>query len=256
MKIQVVGARGMLGSKVLEAVKAAGHEPIGNFHDDITLCAVLAPAVINCAGVVKQRTEFPDSYFVMVNGYGPQRLAEACDRVSSRLIQVSTDCVFSGPGQHDESATPDGHGIYAVSKMAGEVRRGPHLTVRTSFVGFGRHGLIHDLFNWRGQTISASMHARWTGHTVPLIAALLVHLAAERPDVAGLLHVPAPWVARPHLVHRLSAHYGLGIQVDVTEESAEDRRLSSQRWEALSLPELPSFAEQLDQMPIPEGFAA
>lgn len=255
MKIQVVGARGMLGSKVLEAVKAAGHEPIGNFYGDITTCAVLAPVVINCAGVIKQRTEFPDSYFVMVNGYGPQRLAETCDRVGSRLLQVSTDCVFSGPGPHDELDTPDGHGIYAVSKLAGEVTRGRHLTVRTSFVGFGRHGLIRDLFNKRGQTISASMHARWTGHTTALIAPLLVRLAAERSDVTGLLHVPAPWVARPHLVHRLSVHYGLGIQVDVTDEPAEDRRLVSRRWETLGLPELPPFAEQLDLMPVPEGFA-
>ncbi len=253
MKIQVVGARGMLGSAVMQAVKDAGHEPIGNFYGDILLCAVLGRVVINCAGIVKQRTEMPDSYFVQVNGYGPQRLAEACDRIGSRLIQVSTDCVFAGPGPHDESDVPDGRGIYAVSKLAGEVTRAPHLTVRTSFVGFGHRGLLHDLFARRGQTIEVPQQMIWTGHTVPQIAAVLVHLAVERPDIAGLLHVPAFPRSRPDLVRQLSAFYGLDITIDPVEGPADDRRLISKRWEPLALPELPPFAEQLAQMPIPEG---
>lgn len=257
MKIQVIGARGMLGSVVAAAVREAGHEPITQHPGDILTCAVLGQVVINCAGVVKQRTELPDSYFIQVNSYGPQRLAEACDRIGSRLIHVSTDCVFgASEGPHDESDTPDGRGIYAVSKLAGEVARAPHLTVRTSFVGFGRRGLIADLFAQRGQPVSTSMFARWTGHTVPVIAWLLVHLATDRPDVTGLLHVPAPWMARPHLVHQLSRHYGLGIQVEVNEAPAEDRRLCSHRWDELELPALPSFAMQLEAMPVPEGWHA
>jgi len=253
MKIQVIGARGMLGSAVMQAVHDAGHEPIGAFYGDINTCAVLGAVVINCAGVVKQRTELPDSYFVMVNSYGPQRLAEACDGIGSRLIQISTDCVFAGPGPHSESDAPDGRGIYAVSKLAGEVTRTPHLTIRTSFVGFGKRGLIHDLFEKRGQTLSAPARMEWTGHTAPQIAALLVHLAANRPDVTGLLHVPARPISRADLVRRLSAAFSLNITVELVEGPADDRRLISKRWEALALPKLPPFAEQLGQMPIPEG---
>ncbi len=65
------------------------------------LVAEGAAVVINCAGLVKQR-EAPDSEFMRVNAYGPHRLAEVCDRASARLIHISTDCVFRGPGPHGE----------------------------------------------------------------------------------------------------------------------------------------------------------
>lgn len=251
MKLQVIGARGMLGSAVLQAAGAAKLDVVAHFYGDITTCAVLGDVVINCAGLVKQRQAL-DSEFIMVNSFGPQRLAELCDGAGARLIQVSTDCVFAGPGPHDESSVPDGRGIYAVSKLAGEVTRAPHLTIRTSFVGWGERGLLRDLAAQRGQTVQASAHARWTGHTAPAIAQLLVDLAA-RPDITGLLHVPAPWVARPNLIYQLTVHYGININLQVTEDPAEDRRLSSARWDALGLNHLPPFYRQLADMPAPEG---
>lgn len=252
MKIQIIGAGGMLGSAVMSAVIEAGHEPVGSFYGDITSCAVLGPVMINCAGIVKQRAAQP-SEFVMVNGYGPQRLAEACDGIGARLIQVSTDCVFAGECRygHGEPDAPDGRGIYAVSKLAGEVTRAPHLTLRTSFVGFGKRGLVadlEDLVNQHHQTVRATHKALWTGHTVPTIAKLLVHLATERPDVTGLLHIPARAQTRPALIQAISDRYGLGITVETTDDPAEDRRLVSERWVTLGLPNLPPFNKQLAEM--------
>lgn len=246
MKIQVIGARGMLGQQVVLAAQAAGH-PVHASVTDINGCPVIGDVVINCAGVVKQRTEFPDSYFVLVNGYGPQRLAEAAGNVGARLIQVSTDCVFAGPGPHGESDTPTPADIYARSKLAGEVTRAPHLTIRTSFVGIGRRGLIAGLMNLRGQTVQASVNKLWTGHTAPTIARLLVQLA-ERPDVTGLLHVPGRAWTRCALVNAIDAHFDLGLTVEPEPEPHEDRRLISERWLTLGLPELPLFQQQLQEL--------
>jgi dTDP-4-dehydrorhamnose reductase len=241
MKLQVVGASGMLGRVVLSAAQAAGHEPIGSFYGDITTCAVLGQVVINCAGIVKQRVAL-DSEFVMVNGFGPQRLAEACDGIGSRLIQVSTDCVFAGPGPHSESDTPDAQGIYAVSKLAGEVTRAPHLTIRTSFVGFGKRGLIHDL-SQPGQVLAGNK-LMWSGHTVPTIARLLVELAS-RPDITGLLHVPGEFQSRFELAARLKDQLGLQAEIRPADDMRIDRRLKSERWNGLGLSELPLFRQQM-----------
>lgn len=248
MKIQVIGARGMLGQQVVLAAQRAGvavHASAG----DLLSCPIQGDVVINCAGIVKQRTELPDSYFLMVNGYGPQRLAEACDVQGARLIQVSSDCVFAGPGPHSESDAPNGRGIYAVSKLAGEVTRAPHLTIRTSFVGIGRRGLIADLMAQRGQAVSASINALWTGHTAPTIARLLVQLAVERPDVTGLLHVPGQEMSRPQLIQCINEAFELGLTVDWTHEPGEDRRLWGLRWlQEFGLRLLPPFAEQLQEL--------
>lgn len=245
MKIQVIGARGMLGQAVVRAAQRFGYA-VHASAADITSCAVIGSVVINCAGLVKQRQAL-DSEFVRVNGFGPQRLAEACEQFGARLIQVSTDCVFAGPGPHPESDLPDGRGIYALSKRIGEVTRAPHLTIRTSFVGFGCRGLLVDLQARRGQTVQASFNALWTGHTVPAVAALLVELVS-RPDVTGLLHVPAETLTRPHLIELLSRRFDLGITVVGTDEPAEDRRLASERWPALDLWNIPEFAYQLEHL--------
>lgn len=245
MKIQVFGPGGMLGRAVVKAIARRGHVWESN-HANLEIVSaghIHAPVVINCAGLVKQR-QLRASRFMLVNAYGAQHLAEACTLASARLIHVSTDCVFQGPGPHAETNTPDSADSYARSKLAGEVGA-PHLTIRTSFVGFGPRGLLFDL-----QTlpmVRASDRLLWSGHTVETIADVLVSLA-ERSDITGLLHVPGEFQSRLSLCRRLSARYDLPADIIRDDEYQADRRLISDRWSALGLPELPSFDAQLEVM--------
>ena len=53
--------------------------------------------VINCIGIVKQRDEAKQAIpSIQVNALFPHQLAELCGEKGTRLIQISTDCVFSG----------------------------------------------------------------------------------------------------------------------------------------------------------------
>jgi len=246
MKIQVVGHRGMLGSSVTRAVQARGHDlAVRDLNIETVMVGQIdAPTVINCAGLVKQR-QYPASRFMAVNAVGPHRLAEACDLVGARLIHVSTDCVFQGPGPHDEWDAVDCEDEYARSKFAGEVYRQPHLTIRTSFVGFGTRGLIAALQSREPQR--ASDRLLWSGHTVDAVADVLVTLA-ERPDVIGLLHIPGEFQSRYELCVKLATYLMCGAQVIRDDTFVADRRLVSIRWQALGLPELPSFDQQLEVM--------
>lgn len=244
MKIQVFGQSGMLGSAVVKAVQRRGHELESN-QANLEIVGpghIHAPVVINCAGLVKQR-QYKSSRFMVVNAVGPHRLAEACDGFGARLIHVSTDCVFSRTGPHCECDAPDADDPYARSKLAGEVTRAPHLTIRTSFVGFGPRGLIADLLN--GQEVRASHTLLWSGHTVDTVADVLVQLAET--DATGLLHVPGEFQSRWDLVQTLIRYVGTG-QVVRDDDYRADRRLISDRW---PLGELQSFAAQLEVMERP-----
>lgn len=244
MKLQVFGQSGMLGGAVVKAALRRGHLVDSNQSDlEIVMPGhIHAPIVINCAGLVKQR-QYKPSRFMVVNAVGPHRLAEACDAAGARLIHVSTDCVFSQPGPHCECSAPDADDYYARSKLAGEVIRTPHLTVRTSFVGFGSRGLIADLLN--GQTVRASNRLLWSGHTVDTVADALISLAEM--DVSGLLHIPGEFQTRWALCNTLKRYLGAGL-IMRDDEFRADRRLMSDRW---PLGELPSFAAQLEQMERP-----
>ena len=249
MKIQVFGPNGVLGRAVVRAIMRRGHTWERNHADleIVTAGHIHAPVVINCAGLVKQR-EVSASRFMLVNAYGPHHLAEACDRAHARLIHVSTDCVFEGPGPHAEWDAVDCEDVYGRSKFAGEIYHAPHLTVRTSFVGWGQRGLLADLQAIK--TIRASNQLLWSGHTVDTVADVLVTLA-ERETVFGLLHTPGEYVSRWELCWALKKRFDLPALIVRDDEYAADRRLVSTAWGAWLLPELPSFAAQLETMERP-----
>lgn len=245
MKVQILGGRGMLGRAISLAATISSCEVIAT---ELDICHVMpaditAPVVINCAGIVKGRNVPADEYRA-VNGLGPYRLAQACSTVGARMVHVSTDCVFSKPGPHDEDDEPDATDIYAFSKQLGEVTFAPHLTIRTSFVGFGQRGLIAEL--QRSTSITASRNLLWTGHMVATVAGVLLMLV-ERPDITGLLHVPGTEQSRYDLVACLVRALGLKVHIIEDDSFVADRRLCSNRWHALGLPELPPFPQQLHQ---------
>ena len=248
--IQVIGAKGMLGQAVLRACHAAGNSVVVLPVDVTTVKPneLQAEVVINCAGIVKQRRDLPASEFVRVNAYGAQRLAEMCDESRCKLVQISTDCVFTAPHWHDfihiESDPPSPVDIYSRSKLAGEVTRVPHLTVRTSFVGHGLRGLIANLLQEKKQTISLNIF--WTGCTVDYAARYLIELAEK--NVEGLIHIPAPIISRIELVKLLSSKLNLGTIITETNEIAEDRRLGSEQWEKVGMSPVPEFEKQLAEM--------
>lgn len=251
VNIQVVGARGMLGLEVCQAITNSGHTCIAPGIDitHVTQTQITCGVVINCAGIVKQRA-LPASEFIRVNGYGPQRLAESCDAARARLIQVSTDCVYNDYrfGIHYEEDKPTPDDVYSLSKLAGEVTRWPHLTVRTSFIGEGTRGLLHDLRQSRGKVIETSATMLWSGHTVKTVARTLVMLA-EHEDVTGLLHIPGEFQSRTVLIRRLNQRFDLGVIVEETDKRGHDRRLGSFKWkQQYNLRDLPPFEKQLEEL--------
>jgi dTDP-4-dehydrorhamnose reductase len=249
VKIQVFGSRGMLGSAVLRAIDRRGHSwtVVNADLETVNAAHIHAPVVINCAGLVKQHY-CPAWRFMDVNATGPHRLADACNLRDARLIHISTDCVFQGPGPHAEWDAVDCEDDYARSKLAGEVYGAPHVTVRTSFVGFGKRGLLAEMC--RIQSIRASARLLWSGHTADTVADVLVTLA-ERDTVFGLLHVPGEFQSRWGLCNALVRRYGLATKLIRDDEFEADRRLISTAYDAWLLPELPSFAAQLELMERP-----
>ena len=64
------------------------------------------------------------------------------------IIQLSTDCVFSGKkGMYIEKDSPDADDIYGRSKIMGELNYKKALTLRKSTIGFELEN-NHGLFEW------------------------------------------------------------------------------------------------------------
>ena len=245
--VQVTGAHGTLGEAVVAELVRQAIIPstIDVRIEHATVDEVYADVVINCAGRVKQRGGKPEEFLVS-NALGPHVLARACTTAGSRLIHVSTDCVFNQPGVHYEHTPPTPDDIYARSKLAGEVTYGNHVTLRCSFVGlhpnWPRPGLISDLSFGK---VKASRNLLWSGHTARGVAQALVQLV-RRPDIKGLIHLPGEHTNRYELVMALCERFGFSKDNVIDDPTyLADRRLGSVRWEEMGLQLLPPLKEQL-----------
>jgi dTDP-4-dehydrorhamnose reductase len=129
----VTGASGMLGRELAAVLRRDG-EPVTGFSRpdlDITDEAAVRAAVrasrpdvvVNCgAWTAVDDAEAHEDAAMLVNGRAAEYLAAACAASGSRLIQLSTDYVFSGDARHPyaEHDPPAPRTAYGRTKLAGE----------------------------------------------------------------------------------------------------------------------------------------
>ena len=147
--------------------------------------------VINCIGVLNKDAEDNPHKAIWFNSYFPHYLVELSKNTETKIIHISTDCVFKGEkGRYAETDPKDGEGIYAESKGLGEINNTKDLTIRTSIIGpeLNLNGI--GLFNWfmqqRGE-IRGYTSAFWSGVTT-LELAKAIDFAIQNP-ICGLVHL-------------------------------------------------------------------
>jgi len=212
MRILVIGAGGMAGHVVARYLEEQGHEIItigsdSSWNEDynfsITTMVGISlldgifdterpEVVINCIGLLVKASSDDPTKAEQINTSFPHQLAYFCTLYHSKLIHISTDCVFDGSvGGHHETDTPTETNAYGSSKARGEIRHHPvHLTIRTSIVGpelkTNGTGLL-DWFLRQSGDISGYTNAFWNGVTTLELAKYIQHVI-EHP-IAGLVHL-------------------------------------------------------------------
>lgn len=153
MRIFLTGARGQLGTDLVERLAASGHELTAVDIDDVDLTvrddviaavvsarpdAVIHPAAFTAV----DRCETERDLAFAVNVLGTRNVADAARRVGAPVTYVSTDYVFDGTKSEPyvEWDSPNPRSVYGMSKLAGERELDSGSTiVRTSWV-CGYHG--------------------------------------------------------------------------------------------------------------------
>ena len=149
----VVGANGMLGSDLVSTLANRDVRALGREECDVTNLTQVqsyvskADVVVNCAAytAVDDAESNADLAF-SINSDGAANLATACRNSKAKLIQISTDYVFSGLSKipYSETDETDPKSIYGASKLSGEkavseILPDNHYIVRTAWL-YGKHG--------------------------------------------------------------------------------------------------------------------
>jgi dTDP-4-dehydrorhamnose reductase len=190
--------------------------------------------VVNCVGAVKQaeagQRPIPA---IRINSLFPHELAAACRDASIRLIQISTDCVFSGErGRYSEQDVPDATDLYGRSKLLGEVSGDGLLTLRTSLIGRELRsslGLLEWLISNRGGSVRGFSRAVFSGLTTIALAEEIGALLEEHPGLEGVWHLAAEPIDKFELLSMLDRKLALGIEIVPDPSVIVDRSLDSSR---------------------------
>lgn len=219
---------------------------------EAALQATRPDAVVNCAGMIRQRPEAADPETVLeVNTLFPHRLARLCARSGARLVHVSTDCVF-GPvgGPRREGETPDAGDLYGRSKALGEPGP-PALTLRTSIIGrelARTTGLLEWFLSMRGGRVKGFEGVLWNGLTTRAMADV-VRLALESPDLpGGLYHVSSAPLSKHALLASIRDRLGLDVGIEPVPVPVENRTLDSTSFRMATGWECPPWPDMLDAL--------
>jgi len=148
--------------------------------------------IVNCIGILVSESINNVSKANYINGKFPHHIKEICKKNESKLIHISTDCVFSGlRGDYKEDDIPDSKTNYGKSKILGEVIDKNNLTLRTSIIGpeikKNGEGLLSWFLNEQNSSVKGYGKAVWSGVTTVELAKVIEKCMAS--NIFGLYHV-------------------------------------------------------------------
>jgi dTDP-4-dehydrorhamnose reductase len=263
MRVLILGANGMLGHQLYRLLSermdiwgTTRTEPakypmleiptpgrlMGPFDvlDTARLCELLETirpdAVVNAVGIVKQRDDAKQAVpSIQINALFPHQLADLCVERGIRVIQISTDCVFSGfRGNYSEIDVPDPVDLYGRTKLLGELHRPNCLTLRTSIIGW-QLNTFSSLLSWfalqRQKHIKGYRKAIYSGFSTTVLAQLIGDVLQTRPDLSGVYQVASEPISKFDLLVKLRDILGWSdIVIDPDDQFFCDRSLSGTRF--------------------------
>lgn len=196
--------------------------------------------IINLSGVIRHKisresaSEIENA--IKVNSIFPRELDNFAENANVKIIQIGTDCVFSGrKGNYLESDSFDPTDYYGYTKVLGEAALKNTMTLRVSVVGVERESTT-ELLNWvlkhpPKSTVQGYVNHIWNGVTPLHLAGLLLGVINEDFFFKGVQHVvPGNKVNKYQLVELISRVFNrddLEI-VETTTSVSVDRSLDSQ----------------------------
>jgi dTDP-4-dehydrorhamnose reductase len=279
MKVLVLGPSGMLGAVMVSTLESAGFEitTAGRSDSDIYLNARTSNLtelalhhfryIVNCVGLTTHNINEENAESVQtakeLNTDFPRKLSYAAEKNGVRLIQIATDCVYSGlQGGYIETDPHDATDVYGKTKSAGEVLSPNVMHIRSSIIGTEKKGK-KSLLEWiigqpQGVDIPGFTDRIWNGVTTLAFSKVVAGVMSDDKFEAGVSHlVPANRTSKFELVSLIARAFGRidltvfplesGVTKDLTLSTIRpDRNLGF--WLAAGYEGIPSVQELIGEI--------
>jgi dTDP-4-dehydrorhamnose reductase len=286
--VLILGASGMLGSAVLSEFSTFEGELIATTRVGTRLVAgtnvrflkfdaatdnldsafsMPIDYVINCIGIIKPYINDTDPKQTEtafdINGAFPNRLETWASMRGVKVIQIATDCVFSGSkGNYLETNEHDALDVYGKSKSVGEATGASMMHLRVSIIGpeVDRNS---SLLEWvrnqpKNAEISGYTDHFWNGITSMHFAKIARGIIENDLFEAGVFHVlPQDSATKCELVALIAKNLGRSdIEVIPTATGSNINRTLDTRnpaknktlWRSAGYESPPSIAQMVSEV--------
>jgi len=270
MKIMVIGSTGMLGSSVgryflnnnIDTTLTYRKESLRYGEKNIKFDILSKSDIhslfndyydyyINCAGSIKQKISQENKEDILINSVFPWKLADMCEKHGSKLIHITTDCVFSGNlGKYSEDFTHDCLDFYGKTKSLGEPSNA--MVIRTSIIGeelSGNASLVEWAKSNAQNRVDGYTNHWWNGITTLQYAKICHNIIENNYYKNDKFHIFSPKdICKHDLLGLISERFHLNLTIDPHKNKVSiDRTLRSSKNLVRQL-EIPTINQQICEM--------
>ena len=184
--------------------------------------------ILNAIGITKPLIREDNAPEILnaieINALLPHTLGREAQRRNARVLQIATDCVYSGAkGHYTESDVHDALDVYGKSKSLGECFLPNTHHLRCSIIGPEPKDFKFLIEWFRRQPVGASVNGftnhHWNGVTTLHFAKLCKGIIETSPALPHLQHVvPSGLVTKARMLHDFAQAYN---RPDITIRDTE-----------------------------------
>jgi dTDP-4-dehydrorhamnose reductase len=220
--------------------------------------------IINCTGMIKQLINVNNSDDIVlaqrINSEFLVELEEFSSKSGIRVIQIGTDCVYSGKlGKYSEKDTSDPIDVYGITKNLGEKASISSMLIRCSIIGREVH-TSNSLMEWvlkqpLGAKINGYTNHIWNGVTTLHFSQIVSGIIKSNSFKAGVQHlIPKNIISKYELLNLIAQNFERhDLQISKFEaDIAIDRSLTTinfeqnlQFWQLGGYNEIPTIDEMV-----------
>lgn len=292
-KVAVLGVGGMLGSMILDVFSKEQNFDLiatvrnkkeeGRFKkckckiieldvehaDTETLKKALKGVdwIVNAIGVIKPYIHDDNASeterALRINSLFPHYLSRATGELGAKVIQIATDCVYSGEkGKYVESDLHDALDVYGKTKSLGEAYFENIYHLRCSIIGpeLTNHLSLMDWFlnQPKNTKLNGYKNHLWNGVTTLQFAKLSAGIIKNNLDLGHLQHIiPANEISKSDLLGCFAKNFGredIKIKpvdapkvVDRTLRT-ENPKMNEKIWKASGYKKIPTVEEMVEEL--------
>ena len=184
---------------------------------DLKIALWGADWIINCIGIIKPYIH--DDNFqeieraIRINSLFPHTLAKVAKEIKAKVLQIETDCVFSGKkGKYKENDLHDPLDVYGKTKSLGETYADNVYHLRNSIIGPEpvAHISLLDWFLYQPKNAKTNGYSDhyWNGITTYHFVKICLGIIKKNPKIPRLQHViPSDVVSKEKLLRIFSRYF-------------------------------------------------